>query len=96
MTFDLFSEPEPAAMAAAPSPTAPPTGERIAYPMEPIGVNRWSYKGEVIVFDNRRAEGSPLGRWRTVEGIGLPVLHSDDRAEVCRAIDARLDGEAKP
>ncbi len=64
--------------------------------MEPIGVNRWSYKGEVIVFDNRRAEGSPLGRWRTVEGIGLPVLHSDDRAEVCRAIDARLNGEAKP
>lgn len=93
MTFDLFSDPEPA---AAPAPQAPPHVERAAYPMEPIGLNRWSYKGEVIVYDNRRAEGSPLGRWRTVEGIGLPVLHSDDRAEVCRAIDQRHGAEDTP
>lgn len=86
MTFDLFSDPEPD---APPAPQAPPHVERAAYPMEPIGLNRWSYNGEVIVYDNRRAEGSSLGRWRTVEGIGLPVLHSDDRIEVCRAIDQR-------
>lgn len=96
MTYDLFADPEPVAPAPAPAPTPQPHHERMAHPMEPIGLNRWSYKGEVIVFDNRRAEGSPLGRWRTVEGIGQPVLHSDDRAEVCRAIDARLGGEAKP
>lgn len=93
MTFDLFSDPEPA---TPPAPVVPQHTERAAYPMEPIGLNRWSYKGEVIVYDNRRAEGSPLGRWRTVEGIGLPVLHSDDRAEVCRAIDARLGAEVEP
>lgn len=96
MTYDLFADPELVAPAPPPAPAAQPRHERIAYPMEPLGVNRWSYKGEVIVFDNRRAEGSPLRRWRTVEGIGLPVLHSDDRAEVCRAIDARLGAKAKP
>ncbi|SEF28425.1 hypothetical protein ABL840_26965 [Variovorax sp. NFACC27] len=96
MTFDLFSEPGPPATVPTPAPAAAPCNERIAYPMEPIGLNRWSYRGEVIVFDSRRAEGSPLGRWRTVEGIGLPVLHSDDRAAVCRGIDARLDAGCSP
>lgn len=94
MTFDLFAElePETEPSTAAPS-AAPPRAEAASYPMDPTGEpNRWLYRDVPVVYDGRRQPGSPLGLWRTVEGIGVPVLHSDDRIQVCRAIDARLDG----
>jgi hypothetical protein len=97
MTLDLFADPEPAA-APAPEPQAPaikrPRAEGESFVMEPTGdINRWLYRGVIVVFDNRRKPGSALGHWHTVEGVGRDVLHSDDRIEVCRAIDARLGAE---
>lgn len=92
MTFDLFADLDPA---AAPVATAPAASRARAegenFTMQPTGdLNRWLYRGVAVVYDNRRGAGSGLGLWRTVEGIGRPVLHSDDRVEVCRAIDAYL------
>ncbi|MES2247635.1 MAG: hypothetical protein V4645_10155 [Pseudomonadota bacterium] len=94
MTFDLFADPEPkAAPPAVPPAATSPRAEASRYPMDPTGEpNRWLYRDVPVVYDGRRQPGSPLGLWRTVEGIGVPVLHSDDRIQVCRAIDARLDG----
>ena len=94
MTFDLFADLEPA---SAPGPTAPAVSRARAegenFTMQPTGdLNRWLYRDVAVVYDNRRGKGSGLGLWRTVEGIGRPVLHSDDRIEVCRAIDAYLAG----
>ena len=94
MTFDLFADLEPAA-APAPTPAPPPVARGRAqgesFMMEPTGeLNRWLYRGVAVIYDNRRKLGSGLGHWRSIEGIGRPVLHSDDRHEVCRAIDAYL------
>lgn len=102
ITLDLFADPAPSvansAVEVAGTPDAPAAAsmsrsraEGENFTMQPTGdVNRWLYKGVAVVFDNRRKAGSHLGQWQTVEGIGLPVLHSDDRIEVCRAIDARI------
>ncbi|WPG35355.1 hypothetical protein [Variovorax sp. EBFNA2] len=94
MTFDLFADLEPkAAPPAQAAAAALPRTDAARYPMDPTGEpNRWLYRGVLVVYDGRRQPGSSLGHWRTVEGIGMPVLHSDDRVEVCRAIGARLDG----
>lgn len=94
MTLDLFADPEPA---AAPAPAVGrPRTEGENFTMQPTGdVNRWLYRGVPVIFDNRRKPGG-LGHWRTVEGIGRDVIHSDDRIEVCRAIDARLDPKPAP
>lgn len=84
MTLDLFADPPPAAAPRAPSAQA--------YPMEPLpgDPNRWLYRSEVIVYDGRRRG---RGCWSTVEGIGKARIASDDRGEVCRAIDARTTQE---
>jgi hypothetical protein len=96
MTFDLFADPEPATAPASDAPAAKrPRADGESFTMQPTGdINRWLYRGEVVIFDNRRKPGSSPGQWRTPEGIGRDVLHSDDRIEVCRAIDQRLDTKA--
>lgn len=92
MTFDLFADPEPPA-APVMLDAGRPRAEGDNFTMHPTGdVNRWLYRDVPVVFDNRRKPGG-LGLWRTVEGIGVPVIHGDDRIEVCRAIDARLDSK---
>jgi hypothetical protein len=97
MTFDLFEASAPTAVSAR-APARQPNPDAARYVMQPVPgeLNRWTYSGETIVFDSRRAVGSKLGRWRTVEGIDKPVLQSDDRIEVCRAIDARNDAKGRP
>lgn len=108
ITMDLFADPGPSVAEHAAevdgTPAAPPAApmnrpraEGENFTMQPTGdVNRWLYKGVAVVFDNRRKAGAHLGQWQTVEGIGLPVLHSDDRIEVCRAIDARIAAKDRP
>jgi hypothetical protein len=97
VTFDLFADLEPV---AAPAPCAPPVSRARAegedFTMQPTGdVNRWLYRGVLVIFDNRRKPGSQVGIWRTIEGIGRDAIHNDDRIEVCRAIDAYLAGTGK-
>ena len=94
MNLDLFSDAEPTAIAAAgATATKRLRTDGEDFTMQPTGdVNRWLYRGVPVIFDNRRKPGTQVGIWRTIEGIGRDAIHSDDRVEVCRAIDAYLAG----
>jgi hypothetical protein len=99
-TFDLFADPEPITTPAV-APTAPAVAPARAegekFMMQPTGEpNRWLYRDVLVTYDARRERTPGVGRWATVEGIGLPILHSDDRTEVCRAIDGRIAARGCP
>lgn len=85
MTFDLFGE----ELASAPAQRAPDP-ERAAYVLTPAGVNRWTYKGEIVIYDTHKLAVPGRGRWSSLEGIGKPVIRGESHVEVCRGIDARL------
>lgn len=84
-TFDLFGE--DLAPVPAPAPRA-----RAAYVMTPAGVNRWEYKGEIVMYDSHKLAVPGRGRWSSLEGIGKPVIRGESHVDVCRGIDARLEG----
>ena len=86
MTFDLFTE-EPAV--APPPPPREPDTARLAYVLEPAGLNRWTYKGELVMYDMAKYVVPGRGRWSTVESIGKPEIRGHSHVDVCRAIDAR-------
>lgn len=88
-TFDLFAD-DPAIVPPAPAP-APrtPDPERLAYQLTPIGVNRWTYKGEILLYDSHKLTVPGRSRWSSLEGIGKPEIRGDSHVEVCRGIDAR-------
>jgi hypothetical protein len=78
----FFDDDEP--VAPAPAPKA--KGDTRVYELRPLEVNRWEYRGEVLIYNARRAGG----RWASVEGIGKPEITGDNHRDVCAAIDARL------
>ena len=89
MTFDLFADdPAIAPPAPAPAPRAPDP-ERLKYLMTPAGLNRWTYKGEIVLYDDRKLAVAGRGRWSSLEGIGKPVIRGESHVDVCRGIDAR-------
>jgi len=88
LTLDLFAE------AAAPSPTPAlktPDPERLAYVLTPTGeANRWTYRGELVMYDAAKHVVPGRGRWSTIEGVAQPEVRGDSHVDVCKAIDARL------
>jgi len=91
MTFDLFGED----LAPVPTPTQrTPDTERAAYVLTPDGVNRWTYKGEIVMYDSHKLAVPGRGRWSTIEGIGKPVIRGESHVDVCRGIDARQGAPA--
>lgn len=92
MTFDLFADeparPVPATFGAGRC-IAVVTTEDPVYALEPAGVNRWTYKGELITYDTHQLQVAGRGRWANVEGIGKPAIRGDSHRDICKAIDAR-------
>jgi hypothetical protein len=86
MTFDLFDD-EPV---AAPAPHAPDP-ERLAYFLVPAGLNRWEYKGEILMYDTHKVAVAGRGRWSSIEGISKPEIRGESHVDVCKAIDARQE-----
>jgi hypothetical protein len=85
---------EPSKPAPARKPKAKaPDPERIAYMLEPAGLNRWTYRGELVTYDDRKHTVAGRGRWCSVEGIGKAEIRGDTHVEVCKVIDARLGEE---
>ncbi|MBT2326063.1 hypothetical protein J7E62_27415 [Variovorax paradoxus] len=95
MTFDLFGD--AAALVCDSVQTAPsskPTPDRIAYELTPSGLNRWTYKGEIVMYDTHKLAVPGRGRWSSLEGIGKPVIRGESHVDVCRGIDARQGASA--
>lgn len=101
MTLDLFAdnpivEPQLRAAAPAPAPPVPPAArkpdpERIRYMLTPAGEpNRWTYRGELVTYDDRKHTVAGRGRWCSVEGIGKAEIRGDSHVDVCKAIDTRM------
>jgi hypothetical protein len=89
MTFDLFADDQ----VDAPAPRAPDP-QRLAYVLVPSGLNRWEYKGEILMYDTHKVAVAGRGRWSSIEGIGKPEIRGESHVDICKAIDARLEGTA--
>lgn len=95
MTFDLFdSEPVSVPAPALPARSAPDP-KRLAYVLTPAGEpNRWTYRGELVMYDTSTLVVHDRRRWSSLEGIGKPQVRGDSHVDICKAIDARLARES--
>jgi len=92
-TFELFSG-DPVAAPVPPLVPRTPDPERVTYVMTPAGLNRWTYKGVLVMYDMAKHVVPGRGRWSTVESIGKPEIRGESHVDICKAIDARLLEEA--
>jgi hypothetical protein len=91
VTFDLFAE-EPVCEISQPVPAGSPDPGRLLYVLEPAGLNRWTYKGELLRYDTAKHTVPGRGRWSTIESVGKPEIRGHSHVEICMAIDARQGG----